>query len=1299
QVSTAINNGRGFVNYCGHGNDTTWATSMFNNTNVNALSNGVFTPVIMDVACFNGNFSTTCFAEAWLRKSGGGAVNMYASSVGQAWAPPMRAQDEVTDLMVAGSKFTAGGLFYNGSCKMIDVYGADGEWMYKTWHIFGDASLLVRSKTPLTMTVTHPSSFSNGIGFTVSTGVANALVAVTKNGVIHARAYTNTSGNASLIINNGTSSETYTITVTAPNRVAYMATIICGFAGSVWNGQLSSNWSLANNWTPAGVPTTLTDVLIQSSTPFTVSTYAATAYCRNLYVGYGATLIVNTNHILVANDASITGTVAINSNAGDMFVTRDMYWQSGSSISSSLSGADLVCGRNMTFEDGSNVNFALGNLSFSGSVNASITNHSSATQINNLYNMVDISRNFSFSSASTQDILIKGSFLNGASQTSFNYYTGTVTIRGNLISENTGAGGLLWNYGTLVMDGSNQQISLPHADAYLNHLTLSQTGTLTLNSNLRIKGNLSFESGVFSPGSNTFTIGGNWTNPLGPTAFTEGSGRVIFNGTSHQYCYGSETFNILEVNKTSGALRINNAADNVICAMYDWTAGAVDVLSGTFTANDLIDEGIYGSWYVNPGGTINIKNYNGWVDLNGLINFNGGGTVNVFGGTSESYWPYSGNASLNMNGGVLDFKDQGIRLNNSATFTLTNNISGGTIKTSRSFMVYRTDFAPTGGILELYGSVDATLSLATGSTLHHLTINKSTSRDEAPIQQDDRMTDSIPVTRANSVSTSGNLVLNGNFLLQAGSFTAPTQLTVKGNWTNSVGATAFVEGSGRVIFAGSGNSTCYGEGFATLELNKTGTGKLIIPSGTTLCSSYDWTAGTVQVSGGVFMALDLADNNVKGGYTLSSGTIDLSQDASFFVDLDADLNISGGTMYVRGGMPNIASEWAYTRPVSVTMSGGILDFTGNGLRFSATAHTLTLNLSGGTIRTTGSVGIERPSMIMGGGTVELYGGADATISQIAGSLYNILVINKSTTRDSDRTRSNKVTAASHIMTLGGLSVSAGVFDPMGYTVYVGGDLNVSGRIEMSNSAAGIMVTGSTSWSSASSASITAGSVQVGQNWTIQSGSAMQFSGSGTAVFTGSQPSVINAYSGSAYFHHLNSNKSGSTLDMQSSSSSLTINGNLGILSGRTFRLIQGNVSIGGSYNLDGICIMSAGALSTGALALQGTLTVSGGTITVNGTISQGSGSILTLNGGNIYVDAAYTGAYYGFSGTVNLNSGTLRITNNGIQLGSGSNMNIAGGSLKLGWGFKAIHNGAFQPVQGTVEFIGSRTATIECTNG
>lgn len=231
-VSTNVNAGRGFINYVGHGSDTSWVTTGFSNSHALALTNGNKAPFIVDVACVNGNFvSMTCFAEAWMRNPNGGAITIYASTINQSWNSPMRAQDEITDLWTVDAKKSAGGYYYSGSCKMMDTYGnttgSDGVNMFKTWHIFGDASLMPRSKTPLPMTVTHPEQIIIGAGsMEISTGVANALVSLTYDNQIYARGFTNSSGTLALPLNDlPAGSLDYSLTVTAGNRVTYIGSV------------------------------------------------------------------------------------------------------------------------------------------------------------------------------------------------------------------------------------------------------------------------------------------------------------------------------------------------------------------------------------------------------------------------------------------------------------------------------------------------------------------------------------------------------------------------------------------------------------------------------------------------------------------------------------------------------------------------------------------------------------------------------------------------------------------------------------------------------------------------------------------------------------------------------------------------------------------------------------------------------------------------------------------------------------------------------------------------------------------
>ncbi|RLC50577.1 MAG: hypothetical protein DRZ79_04150, partial [Candidatus Cloacimonadota bacterium] len=122
---------------------------------------------------------------------------------------------------------TIGGLWYNGSCNMMDVYGTDGEAMFNTWHIFGDASLQVRTDVPETMQISHISNIMMGMAtFDVSTDTQNALVCLSYENQIIASDYTDATGNVTLVLNDLPNEPVdLTLTVTAYNKVTSVETV------------------------------------------------------------------------------------------------------------------------------------------------------------------------------------------------------------------------------------------------------------------------------------------------------------------------------------------------------------------------------------------------------------------------------------------------------------------------------------------------------------------------------------------------------------------------------------------------------------------------------------------------------------------------------------------------------------------------------------------------------------------------------------------------------------------------------------------------------------------------------------------------------------------------------------------------------------------------------------------------------------------------------------------------------------------------------------------------------------------
>jgi len=233
-VADQLNAGRGSTNYIGHGHPTYWSTTHFSVDHVNELENCNRLPFIHSAACENGAFiGQTCFAESWLRATHlgqpTGGVAAYMSVINQYWIPPMDAQDETVDLLVSDQMRTIGGLWYNGSCKMIDLNSSRGPIEFRAWTIFGDPSLAIRTDTPSELVVTHPNTIMvDQLSCDIEVaGVSGALCALTADGVIFGLGYTDEFGDVSIPLTiSPPEPMALTLTVTAYNKTTYIATVI-----------------------------------------------------------------------------------------------------------------------------------------------------------------------------------------------------------------------------------------------------------------------------------------------------------------------------------------------------------------------------------------------------------------------------------------------------------------------------------------------------------------------------------------------------------------------------------------------------------------------------------------------------------------------------------------------------------------------------------------------------------------------------------------------------------------------------------------------------------------------------------------------------------------------------------------------------------------------------------------------------------------------------------------------------------------------------------------------------------------
>ena len=231
-VVDLVNGGRGLIHYTGHGSTTSWSTTGFGISHINQLVNDNMLPMVVSVGCVNGAFMyTTCFAEAWVQATSGGepsgAVACYASTVNQQWATPMRAQDEMIDLLCQNQKRTWGGLCFNGSCDMIDHYGANGISEFKNWTLFGDPSIRLRTATPSVIAVSHAGVVNSDENQFVVQTEPKAMVALSHEGLLFGAAIADGAGNATVSFDGGElqSLGSVTLTVTSFNGIPNVGSV------------------------------------------------------------------------------------------------------------------------------------------------------------------------------------------------------------------------------------------------------------------------------------------------------------------------------------------------------------------------------------------------------------------------------------------------------------------------------------------------------------------------------------------------------------------------------------------------------------------------------------------------------------------------------------------------------------------------------------------------------------------------------------------------------------------------------------------------------------------------------------------------------------------------------------------------------------------------------------------------------------------------------------------------------------------------------------------------------------------
>ncbi len=558
----------------------------------------------------------------------------------------------------------------------------------------------------------------------------------------------------------------------------------------IWTGNEDDNWHNGDNWVGGAVPPWGSDVAIPNRTN-DPNIYEAEAHCEKLNILPGAKVILTNHNLVINGDLNLDGTIQVNNSDLYVYVGNDVSFNSNGNIGL-VDGAQVQVNDDWTFEEGSSWYPSQGAIKFIGTGNSIIHVKSDQVSFHDLRISKTGGARVAYDNCpGMEQLRIEGQFIiddgaefiqwalhNTLFEGPFLAYPGSEFhfVNGQAIFNSYGTGGI-----TINSEPGN----------YFNNLTSSCADWLGLSSDIEIRGNLLIEEGNFKTQGFDVYIQGDWNDEA--WGFNHGSSRVIFNGTGTQTSYGG-AFWELELNKPSGELRIR---ENTTGAQhYDWTQGTMRVNGGYFLAMDCEDDGIYGTVIVTSGTADFRQDPGQYFDMNANLEISGG-ELHLHGGNGMGYWPFSADASITMSDGLIDVHDYGIKIFNSTSYTLEENISGGLIRINGSLHVHRDDFNPTGGTFEFIGyNEDASLHSVEGANLFNVVVDKSSKKNKA--------------IAANLVAT-GIIDINRDFTLNGGNFEAPETMSIYGQFINNQTSAHFDELSGIVIFDGPGNNEFYND--------------------------------------------------------------------------------------------------------------------------------------------------------------------------------------------------------------------------------------------------------------------------------------------------------------------------------------------------------------------------------------------------------------------------------------------------------------------------------------------------------
>ena len=732
-------------------------------------------------------------------------------------------------------------------------------------------------------------------------------------------------------------------------------------AGS-WLGTNSTDWNTASNWC-SGVPTSTTDVVIPSGTPFQ-PTIGAAAVCNNITINTGATLTITGSNTLTVggnwtnNGAFTPGTSTVTFNGTTAQAIGGTTATSFSGITVSNTIASLTANTNfsatgmLTVNSGSVLSPAPavivsgtgGTLTGSGTVE--VTRITATPDFNSQYTiatktLTNLTVDYTGAGNQTVNALNYGNLTistNGVRTVTL-ANTGTIGIAGIFTPSQTNI--------TYTVTGSTVNFNGAGAQTInaltYNNLATNGSGTKQLGGTIATIADLTIGTGTtldVTASNFAISVGGNWTNNGG--TLNPRSGSVTFNGTGAQSITGtaaSQTFNNVAITKTAGAVALPIGTTTTL------TVNDLTVNQGTMQIND-------------ASTTIRTINVNGNLTVQ-----NGGFITTGTGSTIGSY--------------VIPGTLPGVGLYHSIFHQLNlygNLTNNGSIRFTNLTAPNYNTFANNGAVtVRFMGSTDNTATLNGLTDFYNLILDKGSDKtftltiNSASVANFSLFgpnllgrVETAPFTADNPEVRKALWIKNGTLKL-TGTLTIPT--LTEGN--NSTGNGDWAIGGNAQLWIAGANVTVYTTAVATTGLPEAPAGSI----GVLTSSSYQAISvyGTFRISDGFFGTKNSAGfifwdtSAATADVFFEGGTTNTSVFREGNAAGKASYRQTGGTVIVRGDETEAGEMASFpifdiSNPTSTfVMSGGDLIFrdinTGNanGNGFCVKSSAGNYSVTGGTI--------------------------------------------------------------------------------------------------------------------------------------------------------------------------------------------------------------------------------------------------------------------------------------------------------------------------------------------------------------